>query len=295
MSPKFIAEPPKPIKWGGLAQHFWRLVHRFFWIVWWSICPFKDRPEEIDSLPEPKTKIDEKHVTLAQAIFDQTSSRRSQLEQKAQWTFALMLFLVPALVSLFVFAVSKMPSSHATLRAFAIGPLILSALLLFVGFVAAVRAISVKGHETLFIKSLVDDAGEFKKYKEADHARGLLYCAAMNEGTNDHIAQFVKGAHVMTAVAITALVLAAVPTCYVLTGLGSSPTEMKMVRLVEVTPPDANTVRDDLARLNAEIRTLLSNSRAESNDLKRLQGRVSDLDAKLKRMQKAISTLPSKK
>jgi len=43
----------------------------------------------------------------------------------------------------------------------------------------------------------------------------LLYCAAMNEAMNDHIAQFVKGTHILTAAAVIALVVAAIPTSYV--------------------------------------------------------------------------------
>jgi hypothetical protein len=32
--------------------------------------------------------------------------------------------------------------------------------------------------ETMFVHAVVDDAGQFRKYNEAFHARGLLYCAA---------------------------------------------------------------------------------------------------------------------
>lgn len=47
--------------------------------------------------------------------------RRGLLEQKAQSTFDLMLFLVPLLASLFVFVISKSPASHPTLRLFQLG------------------------------------------------------------------------------------------------------------------------------------------------------------------------------
>jgi hypothetical protein len=293
MTSKFIAKPPKPIKLSGLPRYVLRSLRRFLWTAWWSVCPFHDRPEEIEGLPETKGEITDEELKLSQWIFDQAEARRGHLEQKAQSTFGLMLFLVPALVSLFVFVVSKMPPSHATLRAFSVSSLIISAALLFTGFVSAVRAISVKGHETLFIESVVDKEGTFKKYTKSTHARGLLYCAAMNEGLNDHIAQFVKGAHVMTAAAVVALVVAAVPTSYSFSSLLPSPTETKIVGPVEVASPEA--MRQDVENLSVEVGKLLSSDQATGEDLKRLQEKVSKLDAKLNRLQKSAANSASKK
>lgn len=199
-----------------------------------------------------------------------------------------MLFLVPLLASLFVFVISKSPASHPTLRLFAIGLLGVSAVLLFLGFIAAVRAISVKALETLFVHSVIDEAGQFREYKEGFHARGLLYCTAMNEAMNDHIAQFVKGAHVLTAAAVIAIVVAAVPTSYVFSNLPASPAETKIVGPVNVFSPEVTAIRDDVVDLKADVGKRLSNSRAAGDDLKRLEETFARLDAKLSKMQKAM-------
>src|SRR5579862_5350551 len=282
MSLRFIADPPLQVKRGSLKKHLWHLLCNFGWILRCSVVPFKSQPEAIDALPAPNVKVTESHVKQCQWIFDQALARRVHLEQKAQSTFGLMLFLVPLLASLFVFVISKFPVSHGTPRRFAISLLGLAAVLLLLGFTSAVRAISVKAIETLFLRSVIDERGQIREYKEAFHVRGLLYCAAMNEGLNDHIAQFVKGAHVLTAAAVIALFGAAVPTSYVFSGLPSSPTDMKIVGL-----GDLIASRDDVAKLKGDIGKLLSNSRSGADDLKRLEEHVAEIDAKLTTMQKA--------
>jgi hypothetical protein len=295
MTLRFIADPPLPIKRGSLAKHVRHLLLSFGWIVWQIIIPFKSRPEDIDDLPEPVGKVTPEHVKHCQWIFDQAATRRVHLEQKAQSTFGLMLFLVPLLSSLFVFVISKAPASKGILHLFALALLGISAFFLLLGFISAVRAISVKAHETLFLKSVIDDVGQFREYKEGFHARGLLYCAAMNEAMNDHIAQFVKGAHVLTAAAVIGIVIAAVPTSFMFSGLPSSPTETKIVGPVDVSSPEVMLIRDDVSNLKADVERLLLNSKAARNDVKRLEENVAKLDAKLRRIQNVMPDRPAKK
>jgi hypothetical protein len=91
----------------------------------------------------------------------------------------------------------------------------LSAVCLLLGFISAIRAVGVKENQTLFLDSVLTEDGQFRKYSEAFRARGLLYCASMNTAMNDHIAQFVKGAHILTAIAVLVLLAAAIPTSLV--------------------------------------------------------------------------------
>jgi hypothetical protein len=285
MSPRFIAEPPLPVHRGSLKNFFRQMLLRFRLIVWQIVVPFNSQPEKIDSLPEPTAEVTDAHVEQCQWIFDQAEERRVHLEQKAQSTFGLMVFLVPLLASLFVFIISRATTSGTAIRTVTIGLLVVSVVLLLLGFISAVRAVSVKAIETLFLQSVIDEAGQFREYKKAFHARGLLYCAAMNEAMNDHLAQFVKGAHILTAAAVLALVVAAVPTSVVLSSLPSSPTQTKIVGPVDVSSPELIAVRDDVANLKQDIGKLLSNSRAADDDLKLLEAKVANLDAKLSKMQ----------
>src|SRR5580693_5078700 len=104
MTTQFKAQPPSPVDWRSIPKHFKRSLRSIGYIVWQIVTPFKPRPEEIAEFPEPEPGIDitESQVKQCQWIFDQAEERRSHLEQKAQSTFSLMLFLVPLLASLFV-------------------------------------------------------------------------------------------------------------------------------------------------------------------------------------------------
>ena len=256
MSSRFIAEPPQAVKQGKRLKHLWHLLASFGWIVWQAVMPFEPRPQKVDDVPEPAMEVKEEQVKQCQSIFDQAEARRVHLEQKAQSTFGLLLFLVPALASLFVFVISKSPATHATLRLLAISLLGVSGAFLFLGFISAVRAISVKAFEKLFVHSVIAEDGQFREYQAAFHARGLLYCAAMNEGMNDHIAQFVKGAHVLTAAAIIALIAAAVPASVVFSGL---------LDLLESKAAAYEQSLIDIKANQAEIKVLLRDLRQQLN------------------------------
>jgi hypothetical protein len=288
MTPRFIAEPPLPVSRGALRTHLRQTIVRLGFIMWQIVVPFKSRPEEIDPFPAPIAEVTDEQVEQSQWIFDQAEERRVHLEQKAQSTFGLMIFLVPLLSSLFVFISSRAATSGAASRTFATVLLVLSAIFLLLGFVSAVRAVSVKGVEGLFLSSVIDDAGQFREYSKAFHARGLLYCAAMNQAMNDHLAQFVKGAHLLTAAAIVALAIAAVPASVVLSD-PSSPTQTKIVGPVDVSSPELRAVGDDVAGLKKDIQTLLSNSQAAAGQLKQLESKVADLDKKLGALEKKPS------
>jgi len=289
MSPRFIAEPPRSIKPGSLAKHLPQMFLRVRLIVWQILVPFHSRPEEIDPFPESTAEVTDSHVEQCQWMFDQAEKRRLHLEQKAQSTFGLMLFLVPLLASLFVFIISRASATGPMrLKVAIIALLIVSAGLLLLGFISAVRAVSVKAFETLFLDSVIDKAGQFREYKKEFRARGLLYCAAMNEAMNDHLAQFVKGAHFLTAAAVSALVLAAVPTSLVFSNLSASPTETKIVGPVDVSSPELIAIRNDVVNLKGDIGKLLANSPATIDDLTRLEGKFTKLEAKLNKIQKAV-------
>jgi hypothetical protein len=270
MSPHFIAEPPLPVKTRSMTNHLWQTLRRTGYILWQVLVPFRSRPEEIDPLPDPTIEVTELHVKQCQWIFDQAEARRLYLEQKAQSTFGLMLFLVPLLASLFVFITGRAITSSTAIRTL----LIAAAVLLLLGFISAVRAVGVKAMETLFLDSVVDQDGQFREYSTSRHARGLLYCASMNTAINDHIAQFVKGAHIFTATAVFIFLAAAVLASFAhSTSPPSPPIAARIVGPVELSSPNVNALRDDVANLKKQIE---------------------ELNAKLSQIQKATPTTPSK-
>jgi len=290
---RFIAQPPEAVKRPSVVEHFKQMFHRTGYIVWQIVTPFKSRPKEIDPLPDPDPihEVTESHVKQCQWIFDQAEERRVHLEQKAQSTFGLMIFLVPLLASLFVFIISKAGSSSTLI--FTLAFVCLAAVFLLLGFISAVRAVAVKESETLFLDSVLSEDGQFLKYSEAFHARGLLYCASMNTATNDHTAQFVKGAHILTSAAVLVLLIASVPTSMVFLRFPSSPTEMKIVGPVDFSSPELSRLRDDVTNLRSDNQKL-SDTKASADGLKQLIEKVAQLNAKLTELQKTKQDRPNK-
>jgi hypothetical protein len=240
-------------------------------IVCQAIVPFERQPPAIDDLPEPDVQVTESHLKECQWIFDQADARRIYLEQKAQSAFALMLFLVPLLASLFAFLIKA--SSHTTSRTVAIGFLAVSGVLGLLGFISVVRAVSVKNTETLFLGAVVDlKDGQFRQYDYAFHARGLLYCASINTAMNDHIAMFVKSGQVLTAGAVIALVIAAIPAGIAFSSLAQSATDVKIVTQVNASIGELVGLREEVANLRKEI-TALANGKAAHGAPKPVNGR----------------------
>jgi hypothetical protein len=290
MTSRFIGKPPQRVDRRSLLRHILRSVIGLSYIVWQIVAPFKSRPEEIDPLPEPIAEISTEQVQQSQWMFDQAEERRVHLEQKAQSTFGLMTFLVPLLASLFVFISGKLVSSGVASRTLFTGLLVVSGVFLLLGFISAVRAVSVKGYEGLFLQAVIDEEGQFRKYDKAFHARGLLYCAAMNHAINDHLAQFVKGAHLLTAAAVVGMIVAAVPVNLVLSNPPSSPSEIKVTGPVDVSFPELRTVGADVTNLKQDIRTLLSTRQADIDHLREIESKVASLEAKLSQLQKTAPT-----
>jgi hypothetical protein len=263
------------------------------WIVWQAITPFNLRPEEPQTLPDSAIEPDETQVAQCQSIFDQAESRRTHLEQKAQWTFALIVFLVPLLASIFVFLLRD-TTANAASRTLSIAFLSVSAGLLLLGFISAVRAVSVQAREMLFLAAVVDPKdGQFRKYNKSFHARGLLYCAAMNTAMNDHIAQFVKGAHILTVAAVIVLPAAAIPAGMAFTDHPSPAIRAEVMGPVSLSSPDLTALRDDISSLRKDI-AILANSRTEEDWLKLLEARVTKLETNLSELQRAVPVGPSK-
>jgi hypothetical protein len=93
----------------------------------------------------------------------------------------------------------------------------------------------------------------------------------MNTAMNDHLAQFVKGAHTMTAAAVLVLLAAAIPTNAVFLKLPSSPVQTRIVGPVTVTTSELPGCRSDVG----------TSSGTSEDELVDLKEKVAALDAKV--------------
>lgn len=261
MRNRFFADPPKAITWRSLPGHFVHLVKSIAIQVWQVLVPFEAEPEAISDFPETTQEPNNLEATVKQCqwIFDQAEQRRNQLEQKAQSTFSLMVFLVPILTSVFVFVVGKAKTGLS--RQVIIGLICMAGVFVLLGFISAIRAIGVKSNQTLSLDMVIDTNGGFLPYEEARHAKGLLYCASINTAKNDHLAQFVRGAHSMTAIAVIFVILAAIPTSFTAANQSEDPGRTTIVGTVQVSPAPSQldqATQDENAQLTERLRALES-------------------------------------
>ena len=104
---------------------------------------------------------------------------------------------------------------------------------------------SVKASQTLTLGAVLKDNGTFRPYQAAFHAKGLLYCASMNTAMNDHLAQFVRGAHAMTGTAVLIMLITCIPEgkASLRTAPNSqSPTAVKITGPIEVFSKGAGEI-----------------------------------------------------
>lgn len=286
MNNDYIAKPPLFLgrKSGkGFWRQIWRLFRAFARILWQVLIPYNPRPEEPTALPTTAATIDDAQLVQSQWIFDQAEARRDQLERKAQSAFAVIVLLVPLLASIFAFLYHDLHTDVRQTRDIVL--LSLSAVLLCLGFVSVVRALLVQSRETLFLGAVIDlKNGAFNTYNKANHARGLLYCSSMNTAMNDYIAQFVKGAQLLTAAAVLILAFAAI-----LIGIEfanhppSTMAETKIVGPVEITSPQLTALQEDIALLKKDAPTAKDQTEIERR-LMLLEAKLADLEAKLDKL-----------
>ena len=294
MSPQFIAMPPLPLGRGSQTT-LCREVQRLFWsflrVLWQPFVPYNPAPEPPDNVPAPTGELDDKQVEQCQSIFDGVEEARKHLEDKARATFTLAALLGPLLASLFVFILGR-TSPGGAVRTFAmIGAAACFAFLLL-GFISVARAVSVQGREYLQTNAVIDPAsGQFRKYEKGWRARGLLYCAAVNQAMNDHIAQFVKGAHILTALAVISLVVAALPTAIAVTDHPEAPRKVELVGNVNVSPDTLSGVRTELASISKQI-AALTNDKATVDALRGLDARIASLESRISELLKHLTSPP---
>lgn len=289
MSNDYFAKPPLLLGRGsgkGFLSHIWRMARVSLRILWQVIIPYNPRPEEPSPLPNTPADIHDGQLGQCQWIFDQAEARRDQLERKAQSVFTIIVFLVPLLASVFAYILRQL-SAYMILKRWEIAILSLSAAMVLLGFISVVRALLVQNRETLFLSAIINSTdGNFIEYKKENHARGLLFCASMNTAMNDHIAQFVKGAQVLTAMAVVTMSVAAI-----LIGVEfahhppSSIAQTKIVGSVEVSSMQLTSIENEIAAFKSTVTT---ERQRETADLER---RLATLKTQITEVQSTIAAL----
>jgi hypothetical protein len=287
MSSEFIARPPLFLGQGsqkGLARHLSRILRGFGRILFQTFVPFNPRPEEPADLSELAGEFDDDQLKQCEKIFDQIEGTRVQLEQKARSTFAVTSFLAPLLAAILLFLLAQ-TTPQTTSRTFAIVFAASSFIFLLLGFVTIMRAVSVQERQTLLHSAVIDfEKRQIREYNKTFHARGLLYCASANQAMNDHVAQFVKGAHILTAFAVLALVVAAMPAAFTLSNLPSTPVKAELIGSVRISSDSLTELQKSIAKVSNDL-GILANDKSTLDWRSQLEARISQIEAIINRIQ----------
>src|SRR5665213_500678 len=280
MSPQFVTRPPSRRRFRWTMSWISRMGSSLLRIIWQVFTAFEEIKKP-DPIPRPRIELSEEQIGQCLWIFNQAEPRRNQLEQKAQWTFGLIAFLVPVIGSSSVFLV-KLSTTATTSQTIAVSLLALSLVVVFLGFVSAMRAIFIGPRETLFLGSAIHlNDGQFRKYSKQFHARGLLYCASVNTATNDHVAQFVKGAHTLTVISVIASLAATIPASIAFSDQFTPPLRAKVDGVVATSSAEILTLDSHITKLREDIASL-SDTKASTDSLKPIEARLESVEVSLK-------------
>ena len=264
-----------------IAQRFFGLVYILELLRPYELSPGKPDKE----LPEKVGDIADEQLAQCQAIFDDSMARRAHIEQKAQWTFTAIAFLVPALASVLVFLIRE-PVFSGGASSPSLVILSVSGLLLILSFISALRGIAIRPHESLYIHSVIDEEyGGFLKYKKEFHAQGLLSCAIMNTSMNDHIAEFVKGAHNLLAFAVLGFTLGVIVTGCQMSAPTVPPSKADIVGAVSLSSNVLSELRDDFHEMLAADRAATAST---ENQMELLSDRVVTLEAEVNALRNQV-------
>jgi hypothetical protein len=291
---KFLARPPKRA-WTWSTRRwvlaFATSITYFTLVLITPLIPYESAPQQPEEdFPEEVGNPTDEQLAQCQTIFDDTEARRAHIEQKAQWAFTVIAFLVPSLASVFAFLLrgSSVSSDSRVITLVLLG---ISAFLLFLSFVAAVRALAIRRREFLYFDSVINsDTGYFRKYDKALHAQGLLYCANVNTATNDHVAQFVKSAYLAMFSAVIIFSLAAVTTGFQMSSQRTiPPTKTELVGTVSFSPNDISALHDDVGEVSAAITAQANSLSNQKQQMEFILDRMTTLESEVGALQKQIS------
>lgn len=276
----FKAEAPSTLgtgRQGPLSRQLRRICGDVGTMLIYTVKPFNPAPEPPDDPPPGRVGKDQ--LAQCQKMFDDTEASRDSLEAKARATFSVISFLAPLTASIFVFLLSRSTAAHDTLlvaKVFAGA----AAFLMILAFVSIARAVSVQQREALGLQAVIDyDRSKFRPYNRSFHARGLIYCASVNQAMNAHIAQFVKGAHVFATVAVLALIVAALPTGLILVTERQT-TKTELTGPVVISSSDIMEMRKETAAIGASL-AKIALDRSGQSDLAALNATLGRVAAEL--------------
>jgi len=248
---------------------------------------FRPTPAPPLDPPEPSKGIDDKQLGQCVKIAEREEAARRYLEDKARSTFGMTSFVAPLLFAVVIFLLGRTGGSIWNVWGFLFAGI--AVVLLMLSFLSVLRAQAVQERQELFLHSVIDEEkADFRKYDAGFYARGLLWCASVNTAMNAHVAQFVKGAQILTGLTAITTVLAAVPAAFLFSDPVAPVSKMEVVGSVTVTASQAEQLRSLLSQIAADVE-LMNDRRGYEQEIRQLRSVVQDLEQRVEKQEAELA------
>ncbi|WP_313242377.1 hypothetical protein [Stenotrophomonas sp.] len=227
-------------------------------------------PEQDITTNSPKGTIRPKLLQRIEQLWEAARTRSEHLEQKSTATLSGLGIAAPIVIALSAFIV-KEPSISAWVRYTSMLLVALAIVSMVMGFLAILRALSVREREELGIDSVVVSRA-FRKATDDFHGRGLLYVYIKQQALNDHVANFIRASQMFLAISVAFILLAGavvVPGIAAAAGRQQSVPDPALLQLnstletlidqvdqTEVLRVEQLRMQEDLGKLRLEIQRL---------------------------------------
>jgi len=230
-------------------------------------------PEQSITKNSPKGTLRPKLLHRIEKLWEAARTRSEHLEQKSTATLSGLGIAAPIVIALSAFIV-KEPSISAWVRYTSLLLVALAIASMVMGFLAILRALSVREREELGIDSVVVSR-TFRRATDDFHGRGLLYVYIKQQALNDHVANFVRASQMFLAISVALVLLAGavvVPGIAAMASRQHSAPELALSRLnktletlidqvdhTEVLRTEQLRMQKDIDKLRLEIQRLSAN------------------------------------
>lgn len=206
----YLSKPPSrlPVSFRTYLDAAKKSIATFFVLLHHTLSAYGTAPPPEQSITtnSPKGTIRPKLLHRIEQLWEAARTRSEHLEQKSTATLSGLGIAAPIVIALSAFIV-KEPSISAWVRYTSLLLVALAIASMVMGFLAILRALSVREREELGIDSVVVSRA-FRKATDDFHGRGLLYVCIKQQALNDHVANFIRASQMFLAISVALVLLA---------------------------------------------------------------------------------------
>lgn len=272
----YLSKPPSrlPVSFRTYVDASKKSIATFLVLLRHALSAFGTTPSPQQGITanSPTGTICPKLLQRIEQLWQAARTRSEHLEQKSTATLSGLGIAAPIVIAFSAFIV-KEPSISAWVRYASQLFLALAIASMAMGFLAILRALSVREREELGIDSVVV-SHTFRTATDDFHGRGLLYVYIKQQALNDHVANFIRASQMFLAISVAFVLLAGavvVPGIAAAAGRQQSVPDPALLQLnstletlidrvdqTEVLRAEQLRMQEDIGKLRLEIQRLIA-------------------------------------